>query len=70
MRLEVIDFPSDPRCELPKNSREILTKMLHRAAESKDACDKVEATLIFAVQKLKECKAGHAPVKVYEKAVK
>lgn len=57
MRLEVIDFPSDSNCELPKGFRETLTYALQRATESVSCAEVLRANLSFAVSKLKIAEA-------------
>lgn len=60
MRLEVIDFPSDPNCELTPGLREKLVAALQRADESKSACVALEQCLVFAVKKLQTVKKQYA----------
>jgi len=55
MRLEVIDFPSDPYGELG-NLREQMTTVLHRATEVDSTVQLLEETLKFCSGKLKEIK--------------
>lgn len=56
MRIDVIDFPSDPNGELPVRLREKLSAALQRAAESQTACDKLEEVVRFTAKKLAEAK--------------
>lgn len=57
MRLQDVDFPSDPNCYLPRGFRQMMTAALHKASDSPEAEKVLVEQLGFVANKLKSIPA-------------